>query len=255
VNNLTIDIADVKLFVEEPVQNYQEISKAHFDDAVDETSKYITISDLYANTNQILEEYRAIKTIELYSNDNHEVLWRLARVHMRLADASKAIDEKNVNTIAAATYAWRAINISQTVNTLKWWGITAAELGKIEGHSQYIAGSKILFDNLSRAIELEPKNTELLYLLGRLHFDWASGELFWSSKRQGAYENAKNLFTMAVKLEPDNVLYRLWLAQTLMKLNDKKDADFSYLSAVEIGVKTNAEIDLLNDLSTNLKKK
>lgn len=255
VTNLTIDIADVKLFVEEHVQNFQETSKIPVADTVDETSKYITISDYYANTNQILEEYRAIKTIEMISNDNHEVLWRLSRVHMRLANTSETIEEKNINIIAAASYAFRAIGISSNVDTLKWWGITAEELGKIEGHNQYIAGSKIFFDNLRRAIDLEPQNPELLYLLGRWNYNWASRDFFWSSKLQGSYDNAKNLFIMAVKLEPRNVIYRLWLAATLMKLNDEKEANFYYLSAVEIGIKTDAEIDLLNNLLTNLNKK
>lgn len=255
VSNTTVDIADFRLNAYDSSRGYPASYKEPTNSLLNMVGKYITESDNYNSKDEILEEFKAIKAIETLSASNSEVLWRLARVHMRLAEIGKTREEREISVIAAATYAWRAIQISSNVNTLKWWGITAAELGKIEGNQQYIVGSKILADNLTRAIEIDPANASLYYFLGKWNVEWATLDTFWPSKLQGSHESARKLFLKAVNFEPKNVMYRLWLASTLLQLNYKDEAYIHYQTAVNVGIKTDAEVALANELLLKLNQK
>jgi tetratricopeptide (TPR) repeat protein len=254
VSNITLDITDFRINAYDSSRGYPTLSQDDSSDSLfNMAPKYIAESDYFSSKNRPYEEFRAIRSIDTTSADTSEVLWRLSRVHMRLSEIGKTREEREISVIAAATYAWRAINKSVDVNTLKWRGITAAELGKIEGHKQYLAGSKIMFDNLIQAIDIAPTDADLYYLLGKWNIEWASSDIFWPSKLNGSYESALKQFQQAVKFDPKNVMYRLWLAYTLLKLNKVKESNIIYQSAADIGIKTDAEISISNKILSNIK--
>ena len=250
----TIDITGVNIFIEDTLKA-PDLGKGQIEgNNFNYISQYISLSDYYDLNREILKEFESIKSIEQHSISNSEILWRLSRVHMRLADLASDREEWKTNVITAANYAWKAINKDSNVNTLKWWGITAEALGKIEGRRQHIEGGKILNQNLIKAIELEPSNPELYYLLARWNIDWIYIDRWWSSENRGSYENSKNLLVKAIKIDPYNALYRLSLALTLINLGDKDWAQNEYTHAKTIGFNKAEEIAISEELKTRLAK-
>ena len=184
----------------------------------------------------IAAEFRFLKQAEAEAVakglKDPEILWRLARMHKQFADNSTSFEVDRTNVYLGAEYAFLASNLVNNANVLAWWGIMAAEMGRIEGIKQQNLGAAIFKDFMTRAIALAPADAELQALMGQKYFEWAAPSLgiklrsmlMLSSMPQGSFEQARTHFARAVELEPNNIQYRLGLAKTLLKLENKAGA-------------------------------
>ena len=255
----TVDIAHARLEVWGSLVPMEEAGTPPV--ALSEDVGQLIVNADKSHTNgKYSEEFRFLKQAETVTLKNPEILWRFARVHKQLAAKSASLEEEWANLRTGADYAFMAHNLITNSKTLEWWGIMAAELGRIEGTKQQNIGAGIFADFMTRAIALDPADAELQVLMGQWHFEWAAPEtslrlrsmFLFSSMPQGSFEKARDFFARAIELEPNNVLYRLWLAKTLIKLNNKTDAAKQLQAALRISANSNHEQSLMHEVQALL---
>lgn len=204
----------------------------------------------YKKLRDLLAQYK--------TEDNAEILWRLARAEYEMAKiASSAAEQKRLN-LEAFGYVERALALdSNNFAIHKWMFILLEKKASYEGIKQRIAQSYVVKQHIERACQLNPKDGTSLHLLG--YFCFAIAELPWYQRQiastlfatppTSSYEEALVHFLSAEEVEPNFYSTNLlMIGKTYLRLKNKtlaieylrKAADYSVRTSEDAQVKAEA---------------
>lgn len=144
------------------------------------------------------------------SSDSADVLWRLARVLVCIADVSPEGERLDLYRLAEA-YALRSICSDSTNSEGHTW--RAAALGNMavfEGSKAKVQLCTLIKQELDRAIELDPRNDIALSILGSFYrilgnVGWLERQLavlFLGDLPEGGYVESERALKQAIALAP-----------------------------------------------------
>jgi tetratricopeptide (TPR) repeat protein len=198
------------------------------------------LRQMLQNSDDLFDKFdnRTAKEILLDANKiyphNANVMWRLSRVEMHIADHMPASDEKQKDTQLNAyeiAYSYADSAVAADPRNSMAYTFRAATNGKIALFKGVFSVAPIVKQvraDCEKAISLDPNNSIAYYILGRTHaklaekptvFRWPLG-LAW-----GNIDDAIRFFQKAVSLDPTFIMFRLDLAKALLSTDDYKKAE------------------------------
>jgi tetratricopeptide (TPR) repeat protein len=164
------------------------------------------------------------------SIDSAEVLWRLARVYVCIADVSPRDQRLDLYRRAEA-FAHRCIRADSTASEGHTW--RAAALGNIamfEGGRTKVELCYAIKTELMAAINLNPKDDIAYSILGSFYMalgnvSWVERQLaaiFLGSLPDGGYEESETALKKAIALAPMTIRHHFELGR-LYLLQDRRD--------------------------------
>lgn len=159
---------------------------------------------------------------------NCDVLWKLARANVDRGMVAPA-DEKTRWFASSEGLARRAVALYPDSSEAHFFlAVAIGQMTKVTGGKRRIELSKDVKREAEAALSLAPEHAGAMHILGRWNYEIAG--LGWFSKLaakvvyggvpSGSYQEAKQWFERAIVLRPDMPLNRLWLGETLIKLDD-----------------------------------
>jgi tetratricopeptide (TPR) repeat protein len=166
------------------------------------------------------------------SGDSAEVLWRLARVFVCIADVSP--EEERLDLYRRAeTYAARSIYADSTKSEGHTW--RAAALGNVavfEGSKAKVRLSTVIKQELDRAIELNPRDDIAFSILGS--FNRILGNVSWLERQlaamflgdlpEGGYVESERALKQAIALAPLVIRHHFELGVLYQELDRDEEA-------------------------------
>ena len=195
--------------------------KPHHTDALFEQADYETLAD-------------ALKKELAHAPDDAQLLWRLARALVKLADAAPDKKAKEPLLRESLSAAERAVGLqTDCAPANKWLGISLSKCSSFEGTKETIQKSFLVRDRFERACALDPADATSRHLLGLWCFEVAS--LSWLEQKAASalfatppsatHEEAYAHFLAAERTDPG--FYpknHLLLARSCDKLGKKEEA-------------------------------
>jgi len=205
------------------------------------------------------------KKIQMIPNEKDpELLWRMARAYFNQAEKQYNQEEKNNFFYSAYNYSKQALNLdSNLAKANHWYAVLHGQIGLVEGTKQKIINSYDVLKYGKIAIDLDPSYDNTHHLLGRLNFELAN--LSWLEKNlaswvyetppKGSFEEARDYFEAAIKLNPEDIRHLLWLGKTYIALEEKNKAQKLLTKVISLEPKDQKDKDnikkatiLLNEL-------
>ncbi len=183
------------------------------------------------------------------TTDSANVLWRLARVYVCMADISP--DEQKSDLYRQAdSYAQRSIAADSTISEGHSW--RAAALGNIamfEGGKTKVQLTHVIKQELDRAISLDPNNDIAYSILGSFYL--ALGNVSWIERRlasiflgslpDGGYEEAEYVLKKAIAIAPNVVRHHFELGQVYMEMDRNREAVEEFRLAMSLPVQLGSD--------------
>jgi tetratricopeptide (TPR) repeat protein len=159
---------------------------------------------------------------------NCDVLWKLARGNVDRGMVAPA-DEKARWFATSEGLARRAVALYPDSSEAHFFlAVAIGQMTKVTGGKRRIELSKDVKREAEATLSIAPGHAGAMHVLGRWNYEIAG--LGWFSKvaakvvyggvPSGSYQEAKEWFERAIALRPDMPLNRLWLGETLIKLDD-----------------------------------
>jgi tetratricopeptide (TPR) repeat protein len=193
--------------------------------------------DKYAETLEVLKQAEGLDA------GNFELVWRFARVHFNLSDSSEDETVIKDNVYAGFEYADRALTMNpDRAESHKWYGILIGRVGELEGTEQKIKNSYKVAEHTMKAIELDPEDDGNYHVMGRWHYTLADlswfertiAKIVYETPPKASFEEARDYFSKAIEIAPDDIRHHLWLGQTWEKLKEKTAAADEYQKAMDL---------------------
>ncbi|MFZ1081750.1 MAG: tetratricopeptide repeat protein [Candidatus Kryptoniota bacterium] len=162
-----------------------------------------------------------------------EILWRLCRVEMHIADHMVVSNDQEKDAQLQAyqiAYDYGDSAVAADPKNSMAYTFRAAVNGKIalfKGVFSVAPIVKQVRDDCEKAISLDPNNPIAYYIMGRTHaklaekpsiFRWPLG-LSW-----GNIDDAIKLYQKAISLDPNFIMFRLDLAKSYLSDDDQQKA-------------------------------
>jgi tetratricopeptide (TPR) repeat protein len=166
------------------------------------------------------------------SPDSAEVLWRLARVFVCIADDAPEEDRLELYRRAEA-YAARSIGSDSTKSEGHTW--RAAALGNVavfEGNETKVRLCTVIKRELDRAIELNPRDDIAFSILGSFYrilgdISWIERQLallFLGELPEGGYVESERALKQAIALAPWVIRHHFELGLLYQELDRDEEA-------------------------------
>ena len=178
------------------------------------------------------------------SADNAEVLWRLARVNVCMADVADQ-DQRLALYRRAEEFAERCIGADSTMSEGHTW--RAAALGNIaafEGSKTKVQLCNVIKAELDESIRLNPENDIAYSILGSFYM--ALGNVSWMERRlaaiflgslpDGGYDDAERALKKAIALSPRVIRHHAELGQLYMQEDRAQEALAEFRQVVSLPV-------------------
>ncbi|MCL5020083.1 MAG: hypothetical protein M1339_00145 [Bacteroidetes bacterium] len=177
--------------------------------------------------------FELLLTANVSFPENGEVLWRLARAEMHIADnmpASTGKEKKFQLQTYDTAYQYADSAVIYDANNPMAYTYRAAVNGKIalfKGVFGVAPVVKQVREDCERAISLDPNDAIAYYILGRTNaklaekpvmFRWPLG-LAWGNRK-----NAIKFYLKAISLDSTFIMFRLDLAKAYMQESNYRDA-------------------------------
>jgi len=178
--------------------------------------------------------------------DDADLLWRLARVSVCMAEVAEGEARTRLLT-RAELCARRCIAADSTMAQGHTW--LAGTLGYIaleSGTEKKLALSRELQREAERAIEIDPADDAAWSILGSLYralgnvgwLERALASLFVGSVPRGGYEEAESAFRKAIALAPDIMRHRYELGILYVDMGRKEEARRVLEKAATLEIRT-----------------
>jgi tetratricopeptide (TPR) repeat protein len=175
-----------------------------------------------------------------------ELLWRLARVSVCLAEVSEG-ETRTKLLRSAERYARSCIAADSGLSEGHTW--LAGALGYIaleEGTEQKLATSRELEREAQRAVELNPSDDAALSILGSFYralgnVGWLErtlASLFVGTVPRGGYEEAESALQKAIAIAPEIMRHRYELGILYIDMGRKEEARRALETAATLSVRT-----------------
>src|SRR5512140_1929578 len=180
----------------------------------------------------------------LVSTDDPEVLWRLARVNVCMADVADQ-DQRLALYRRAEGFADRCIQADSTRSEGHTW--RAAALGNIatfEGSKMKVQLCNVIKAELDESIRLNPDNDIAYSILGSFYM--ALGDVSWLERRlaaiflgslpEGGYDDAERALKKAIALSPCVIRHHAELGLLYVKEDRTQEAlaEFRQVAALPV---------------------
>eukprot|EP01113_Clastostelium_recurvatum_P009210 TRINITY_DN1440_c0_g1_i2.p1 TRINITY_DN1440_c0_g1~~TRINITY_DN1440_c0_g1_i2.p1 ORF type:complete len:233 (-),score=79.89 TRINITY_DN1440_c0_g1_i2:47-745(-) len=193
-----------------------------------------------------------------------EILFRYCRAHYDLAQIIKEnTDEKKAMMNKALEIVKKMLAISPDHwAPHKWHAIILSGLGDFESQKDKIANAYIIRDEIKRALELAPGDSNSLHMMGRWCFSvagigWmarAAASALFGTPPTSTYEEALDYFLQAQTADPNNLRNAVYLGDTYLLLKQKDNAKTWFQKAVALPYGGEVEQDMHNEAQTKLSK-
>jgi tetratricopeptide (TPR) repeat protein len=158
-----------------------------------------------------------------------DVLWKLAR-----SDVDRGMvapdDEKPRWFASSEGLARRCVALYPDSSEAHFFlAVAIGQMTKVVGGKRRIELSKDVQREAEVTLAIDPNHAGAMHILGRWNYEVAgigwltkvAAKVVYGGAPPGAsYENAKEWFERAIAIRPDMPLNRLWLGETLIKLDD-----------------------------------
>ncbi|KAK1132705.1 hypothetical protein K0M31_014085 [Melipona bicolor] len=226
------------------------------------TTKEVLIAKADALYDQ--EQYQEIyKLLINYKNsEDVEIIWRLCRAMYKMSKTSNEVDGKKL-IFEACDLIFEALKIKENHWSVhKWASILLNSKTLYEGIKAQIKESYNIKKHMLRAIELNPEEPTLMYMLGNWCYQVA--DLTWYQRKiasvifgeppSSSFEEALKYFETAEEIDPNFYSQNLlMLGKTYIKLN-QKDQALKYLKmTVEYPAKNEDDRDAKQEAQKLLK--
>lgn len=171
-----------------------------------------------------------------------DVLWKLARSYVNSGQAAPE-DERARWFVSAESLARRSVALCPDSSEAQFFlAVAIGQLTKVTGGKRKIELSKAVQREAEITLTINPRHAGAMHILGRWNYEIAS--LGWFSKTaakivyggvpSGSYQQAREWFERAIAIRPDLPLNRLWLGETLIKLEDYPGAREELQTCLEL---------------------
>jgi tetratricopeptide (TPR) repeat protein len=190
------------------------------------------------------------------SPENPDVLWRLARAYVCLADVSPdSLREPRYRK--AERFARRCIERdSLNASGHTWLGASLGCLAMYEGSKARVRLCTTIKQELERAIELNPQDDIAYSILGT--FYRVLGSISWIEKRlatiflgslpSGGYEESEQMFKKAIELSPSSIRHRYEMGLLYQVWGRKENAKILFKSALGLHIQIATDSLRLKDI-------
>lgn len=178
--------------------------------------------------------YKLQTLVNSHQRDNVEIVWRFARACYNHAEAQTDKNVKRKFILEGIEACEKVIDIRNT-NLYKWYAILVGLNGDYLSVSDKIKNGVVFKNYVEMALDMQPDDFELQYLLGRFKYEIAN--LSWIEKKVAAtlfaelpsvtYEEALACFEKAVELGNKNPFAQLYISKCHAALKD-------YSRAIEV---------------------
>lgn len=166
------------------------------------------------------------------SADSADVLWRIARAYVCLADVAPDVERLGLYR-RAEEYALRSICSDSTKSEGHTW--RAAALGNVamfEGSKMKVRLCSVIKRELDRAIELNPRDDIAFSILGSFYkklgdVSWLERQLaalFLGDLPEGGYVESERALKQAIVLAPQVIRHHFELGTLYMELDRNQEA-------------------------------
>ncbi len=199
-----------------------------------------------------LEEYLQAVTID---PSNYQALWKTSRAYFDVADLispqEKSAEEEQIKMYKESEkYARLAIQ----TNPNDTWGhfYRSAAMGKralLLGKKEQIMMSKVIKEEIEKAIELDNTNDLAYHALGRWHRRMAEiggmkrlfGGILYGSIPKGTFEESEKYFEKALELHPETINHHLELGRTFLAMKKYDLAEQEFRKCLELPLATSKD--------------
>jgi tetratricopeptide (TPR) repeat protein len=160
-----------------------------------------------------------------------DVLWRLSRTRVDLGERAPAARQQAIYRAAMADAEAAVQADARNLQAYLALAIAAGRVALIAGNREKVELSRVVKDNVDRALTLDPRNDVALHVRGRWHYEVASqGVLVRAAARvvygglpRASYAEAARDFEQAIAVN-DLIRHRVELAKAYVKLHRKAEA-------------------------------
>ncbi|KOX67922.1 Regulator of microtubule dynamics protein 2 [Melipona quadrifasciata] len=187
-----------------------------------------------------VKAYYALQTLVKSHPDNVEVVWRFARASYHYAEAQTDNNVKRLFIFEGVQQCERVLE-NQNVNLYKWYAILIGLDGDYLSVTDKIKNGVVFKKYIEMALEIQPDDFELHYLLGRFKYEIAN--LSWIEKKVAAtlfaklpsssIEEALKCFETAAKLGSTNPYTQLYISKCYIALKEYTHANNSLKEILE----------------------
>ena len=195
--------------------------------------------DLIAKGNACYEKLDAPGSLKYYlpaeklEPENIRLLVRISREYRHLmSDASKTQEKLRLGGIAVA-YAKRAAALGPNDSEAQLaMAISYGKLQPLESSKEKLETSRIIKNEVDKAIKLDPRNDIAWHVLGRWNAGFAEvtgvkralAELTYGKLPATTYEDAAKCFEKAIELKPDRLMHYVELGLVYSRMGRTADA-------------------------------
>ncbi|CAO4368599.1 unnamed protein product [Caenorhabditis nigoni] len=221
--------------------------------------------DEWLATIQVHECTKAFGILEAYLNKGNrsaEILWRLARYFLTIANFSKTKEEHLKEIQKAIAYAREAFETEKTFLTASWAAIASYKLIKKIGFREKMEElnqCKIFVDH---ALSLDPHDLDMLYLRGRWYL--MVSQLTWIQRTksslmsipppEGTLDQAIDDFKTAYLIAPFCQKTTVYLAISLFEKRDFETAKMHFEHIVKMNKEPKHRTSFVNEAENYLAK-
>ncbi|XP_050537606.1 regulator of microtubule dynamics protein 1-like [Daktulosphaira vitifoliae] len=215
------------------------------------------LEDKYEDVVNILEEYKNL--------NDEQVLWRIGRAYYNMSRCEKNCGDKRKNLIMNAhELIKKALSINPNIfEVQKWAAVLIDEYCSIIGIKERIKSLEIVKSHMERALELNPKDPTIRYMIGYWCYSVAdmpwyqrqiASSIFGATLPTATYEEALEHFKSAETLQP--LFYSknlLMLGKTLLKMESKFSAEYYLKMVTQYPAKTVDDLEAKKEADKILK--
>ncbi|XP_031843394.1 regulator of microtubule dynamics protein 1 [Nomia melanderi] len=184
------------------------------------------------------QTYYKLQTLVKSHHDNVNVVWRFARASYYYAEATITSDKRKMIILEGIAHCEKIIDI-QNADLYKWYAILIGLNGDYLSTADKIKNGVHFKNYVLMALEMQPDDKQLHYLLGRFKFEIAN--LTWIEKKVAAtlfseipsatHEEALDCFETAARLGNNTLDIQLFISKCNIALKQYSRA-INYLDEI-----------------------
>lgn len=188
---------------------------------------YSEMQHMAAAKEALAKYMEALKTAE----NKYDVYWRMARINYYIGAHTESKKEKKLIFSQGVYYGKKAVAAElEKCDGHYWLGVNNGKYGEVKGVLKSLALVKPIKNAMKKVIEIDPKYEDggAYRVLGRVYFKLPG---FAGGSKKKSLENLEK----SKELGPEDVLTRLYLAEThlALKQKEKARAELEYIISME----------------------
>ncbi|XP_043278147.1 regulator of microtubule dynamics protein 1-like [Venturia canescens] len=211
---------------------------------------------MLAEADALFEQGKYLNLYEKFKNykdgSSAEMLWRLSRALYHMSKSANP-DEAKAMIYEAYDLVSKALSLEDDISQVhKWYTVLLDSKSEYEGKKARIQQLQTVKNHMLRALELNPKDATILYMLG--NWCYCVADLAWYQRKIAAvifaapptssFQEALEFLLKAEEIDPNFYSQNLLLlGKTYLKLNNKEEGVKYLKMASEYPARNNDDQD------------